>query len=307
MSPELPASNLRHVEAADVSLAYQVFGEGSGKRPLVFIHGYSMRSTGELYAPLYRYLAEAFTIYALDTRGHGASAHLVDNWSFATMADDLATAVRRLGLVKPVHAGHSYGGFLGLVTELYHPGTFSALNLLAPAAASGGGATPDEVKKNVTNNGRRREIMRSMYEGMYVRTPEERHLEEALDAVTLLDLKVHETYFWTEYPSINIMDRLGELKLPVLSVTGGRDIIVSPEEQRATSAALPNSKEVSFSDEGHMIPFENPSRVAREVLRFVNDTFSPNHEYRPAASPPATTRPPHPSSASSTWPPHACG
>lgn len=271
MSEAPSVSEIRQVAATQASLAYQVIGEHSGKRPLVFVHGYSMRSTGSLYAPLYRELSDAFTIYALDTRGHGASAHLVDDWSFALMASDVAAAVASLGLVDAVHAGHSYGGFLGLVTELHYPGTFSALNLIAPAAASGGGATPDEVKSNVVANGQVREVMRSVYQGMYVKPLDRQHFEEALDAVTLLDPKVHETYFWREYADINIMDRLHEIVLPVLSVTGGRDVIVSPEEQRATSAGLPNSKEVSFSDEGHMLPFESPARAAREIIRFVRD------------------------------------
>lgn len=273
MSSSPSVSALRLVEADGVDLAYEVIGEESGKPSLVFIHGYSMRSTGTLYAPLYRHLAEAFTIYALDTRGHGASAHLID-WSFVKMANDVAAAVKNLGLVGAFHAGHSYGGFMGLLTELHHPGTFAALNLLAPAAASGGGATPDEVKAVVATSGHNRDVMRSLYSGMYVAPPAEDHLGEVLDAVTLMDLRVHDTYFWHEYLNINIMDRLSEITLPVLSVTGGRDLIVTPHEQRSTSAALPDSKEVSFSNAGHMLPFESPERVAREIIRFQEDLRS---------------------------------
>lgn len=273
MSSSPSVSVTRLVEADGVHLAYEIIGEGSGKQPLVFIHGYSMRSTGTLYAPLYRYLAEAFTIYALDTRGHGASAHLTD-WSFVKMANDVAAAVNNLGLINAYHAGHSYGGFMGLLTELYHPGTFAALNLLAPAAASGGAATPDEVKAVVAASGQDRDVMKALYSGMYVTPPVEDHLEEVLDAVTLMDLKIHDTYFWHEYPNINIMDRLSEITLPVLSVTGGKDLIVTPHEQRSTSAALPSSKEVSFSDGGHMLPFESPQRVANEIIRFHSDLMS---------------------------------
>jgi pimeloyl-ACP methyl ester carboxylesterase len=235
------------------------------------IHGYSLRSTGELYAPLYRYLNEAFTIYALDTRGHGASAHLVDGWTFKQMADDIAAAVANWGLKDALHIGHSYGGFMGLVTELHHPGTFRALNLLAPAAASGGAATPDEVKAAISRNGRDRVFMGGVFQGMYRSAPTQEQLGLVLDAVTLMDLRVHETYCWHEYAAINIVDRLHEITLPVLSVTGAKDVVVSPQEQRATCAALPRCKEVSFSDEGHMLPLESPERAAREVIRFAND------------------------------------
>ncbi len=264
-------SAIRYVDVPGAQLGYEVIGEGSGKPPLLMVHGYSLRSTGTIYTPLYADLAEQFTIYALDTRGHGASAHLVEGWTFTQMAQDVAVAAQNLGIVGAVHAGHSYGGFLGLLTELYHPGTFSALCLLAPAAASGGGATPDEVKSTFPTHGKNRAFMRDLFVGMYMAPPAEKDLDDVIDAVTIMDLRVHETYFVHEYPAINITDQLSKLELPVLSVTGGRDIVVSPDEQRATALALPRSKEVNFSDEGHMLPLEAPARTAREVIRFVQD------------------------------------
>lgn len=271
MTTQSDNSAIRYVDVPGAALGYEVIGEGSGKPPLVMIHGYSLRSTGPLYRDLYGHLRQAFTIYALDTRGHGASAHLVEGWTFTQMADDIAAAVSNLGLSGAVHAGHSYGGFMGLLTELHHPGTFRALSLLAPAAASGGGATPDEVKATISTKGQDRETMEPLFAGMYMRPPAAGQFGHVLDAVVMMDLKVHETYFWHEYPSINITDRLSEISLPVLGVTGGRDVIVSNDEQRATLRPLPNSKEVCFSTEGHMLPLEAPELAAREVIRFVQD------------------------------------
>lgn len=269
--PQLVRSEVRYVDVPGAQLGYEVVGEGSGKQPLIMLHGYSLRSTGPLYTSLYEHLAEAFTIYTLDTRGHGASAHLVEGWTFDQMATDIAVAVANLGLSRPIHAGHSYGGFMGLLTELHYPGTFSALCLLAPAAASGGGATPGDVTSIFPTHGRDRTAMRDLLGGMYVNQPTAEHLDHVVDAVTIMDLQVHELYFNQEYPRINIMDRLGQITLPVLSVTGGRDFVVSPDQQRATAALLPHAKEVFFSDAGHMLPLESPERVAREIVRFVVD------------------------------------
>lgn len=264
-------SELRYVDVPGAQLGYEVVGEGSGKPPLVMVHGYSLRSTGPLYGPLFAHLSQAFTIYALDTRGHGGSAQLIDGWTFDRMAHDVAAVVTRLGLARPVYAGHSYGGFLGLVTELQHPGMFSALCLMAPAAASGGSATPPEVQSTITHQGRDRAVMKSLFEQMYVAPPAPEHLGRVLDAVTLMHPQVHDQYFGREYRNINIVAELPAIRAPVLSVTGARDVIVSPAEQRATAAAMPNAKEVMFSDQGHMLPLEAPDRVAREVVRFVED------------------------------------
>lgn len=263
------ASELRYIDRS--GLAYQVIGEGSGKPPLLMLHGYSLQSTGKLYAPLYRYLVAAFTIYALDTHGHGASAHLVDGWTLHRVADDVAAAVRALGIAGAVHAGHSYGGYLGLLTELRHPGTFSSLSLLAPAAASGGAATPGDVTATIVTQGRDRAVMKDLFAGMYVQPPAPDDFDLVIDAVTLMDGRVHHAYFNYEYPNSDITSQLQALHLPVLSVTGAKDVVVSPAEQRATSVGLRNGKEVCFSNEGHMLPLEAPERTAREVIRFVQE------------------------------------
>jgi hypothetical protein len=67
------------VEINGARLAYE--RHGRPKRPaLVFVHGYGLRGTGPLYAPLITKLATEFEVYALDLRGHGASASAGQNW-----------------------------------------------------------------------------------------------------------------------------------------------------------------------------------------------------------------------------------
>lgn len=269
--PQPSTSEILYVDVPGARLGYQVIGGGSGKPAALMIHGYSGRSTGPGYASLYRHLSDRFTIYALDTRGHGASAAFIDGWTLDLMAADVASAVQALGLARPVHVGHSYGGFLGLLTELRHPGTFSTLNLLAPAAASGGAATPEEIQATMIAKGRDREVMKLFFGAMYVDAPGQAEMDIVVEGAALVDPKVHEAYFRREYANINITSELPKLKLPVLSVTGARDVVVAPSEQRATTSGLPNAKEVMFSDEGHMLPLEEPLRAAREVIRFAED------------------------------------
>jgi pimeloyl-ACP methyl ester carboxylesterase len=271
LGPNPSISEIRYVDVPGASLGYQVIGEGSEKPAALMIHGYSTRSTGSRYAKFYEYLSQSFTIYALDTRGHGASAEYIENWSLNLIADDIAAVVSGLGLSRPFHIGHSYGGYMGLVTELRHPGTFTALSMLAPGAATGGAATPDEVKKTMISKGRDRDIMSEMFSAMYVNPPAPADLEQVIDAVVLVDPKVHEAYFLREYANFNIVEDLPKIGLPVLSVTGSRDVVVKPSEQHATTAGLPNAKEVTFSDEGHLLPVEDPERTAREVARFAED------------------------------------
>lgn len=260
----------RYVRVDGEDLAYQIYHDAPGKRPLVMLHGYSIRSTGETYQALYEGLAHEFAIYAFDMRGHGGSAALAADFTFAKVADSIHGAVQTLGLKDPIHAGHSFGGFMGLVTELRHPGTFSALCLLAASAASGGVATPEEVKTTITNEGHNPAVMHELYSQMYMGSPGKAAVQPLVDAVGLMDPEVHRAYFYREYPTVILTDRLGEIATPVLHLNGAHDTVVAPAEQHLTARGLPNGKEVIFSNEGHMLPLEAPERTAREITAFVN-------------------------------------
>lgn len=257
-------SELRYVSANGVRLGYEVHSEGSGRPPAVFAHGYSGRSTGETYPQLLRALAEEFTVYALDLRGHGASAAEVDGWSIAAVADDVAAVVRALGLDRPLYIGHSMGGFTGMYCEIRHPGVFSALCLLATAGAGGGGHAAPEVGQLMIEHGRNREILQGAFAPMYV------HGDDGsanVETVVLIDRRVHEAYFG-EYPNLSILDQVGRIEAPVLVLNGALDNVVPVSEQHITALALPNCKEVTFTTEGHMLPRESGALTAREVIAF---------------------------------------
>ena len=67
-------TEIRHITVHGANLGYEVHAEASGKRPLIFVHGYSGRTTDGAYAEVIEALTDEFTVYALDARGHGASA-----------------------------------------------------------------------------------------------------------------------------------------------------------------------------------------------------------------------------------------
>ena len=113
------AADIRRQKVNGASLAYQVHSEGSGRPPALFVHGYSGRSTSDVaYPDLLNALAQAFTVYALDLRGHGGSATETADFSMTACADDVATFAKALGVEGAVYIGHSFGGFIGLYSEV---------------------------------------------------------------------------------------------------------------------------------------------------------------------------------------------
>jgi pimeloyl-ACP methyl ester carboxylesterase len=231
----------------------------------VFVHGYALQGTGEIYTSLIDRLAAEFDVYALDLRGHGASAPSFANWSQAAIADDVAAFVQKMGLSGAVYAGHSLGGFTGMYAQIRHPGTFSALALLATAVAAGGAPVPG-LKENFVTKGRDRSFTEPAFSSMYLH-PAPGDVRRAADAVGLIHPSVHDTFF-SNFANVVITDRLPEIRVPVLLVNGGKDNVVSPAEQHKTALGLGQHKEVTFSHEGHMLPIESAEATAREMITF---------------------------------------
>lgn len=264
-APRSSGGGLRSIEVNGTRLGYRHHVGGGRRRPLVFAHGYALRSTGDIYARLFARLAADFDVYALDLRGHGASAASFSGWSQAAIADDVAAFAGKLGLRGAVYAGHSLGGFTGLYAQIRHPRTFSALALLATAVAAGGVAPPG-LKDSFVARGRDRAFTEPAFASMYLH-PGSGDVRRAADAVGLIDPSVHETFF-SNFPNVVITDRLAGIDVPVLLVNGGKDTVVSPAEQHNTARGLSRSKEVTFAGEGHMLPIETADATAREMLNF---------------------------------------
>lgn len=104
-----------YVEAGGVRLFCEKHGQGT---PLILVHG-----NGEDHAIFDRIvplLAQDFTVYALDSRGHGRSSR-TNFYDYEQMAGDVAAFIRVLKLDKPVYLGFSDGGIIGLILASEHP------------------------------------------------------------------------------------------------------------------------------------------------------------------------------------------
>ncbi|KRB82214.1 hypothetical protein ASE00_08950 [Sphingomonas sp. Root710] len=250
-----------------MDLGYSVHGAGTGKPSLIFVHGGLMSSTSGIYAPLIDLLARRYAVYALDLRGHGASAAAYRDWTLNGLADDVVAFARALGLDRPAYVGHSLGGFTGLLAAIRHPGFFSALCLLAPGPADPR-SDPVEALEFLIAHKHERDLMRAGFSHMFVRPPGD-EIELIVDAIGAIDIGVLRA-LQEENSRTSIDDRLGEIAAPVLLLCGERDTVVPPARQHDMARKLRRCKEVVFSSEGHMLPNEAVAMTAREVIAFLD-------------------------------------
>lgn len=77
-------------------LYYEKYGEG---QPFLLVHGNG--ETHEIFDVLIPELAEHYTVYAIDSRGHGLSASPKE-LHYMDMADDMAAFIVALELKAPL-------------------------------------------------------------------------------------------------------------------------------------------------------------------------------------------------------------
>ena len=105
-----------------VSIYYEVRGK---KGPaLIMLHGNGEDHT--IFDRAVDYLEQAFTVYLVDTRGHGESSP-VREYHYQDMVDDLSEFIRKLKLERPSVCGFSDGAIVGLMFASQNPGVLSHL------------------------------------------------------------------------------------------------------------------------------------------------------------------------------------
>lgn len=120
--------------ANNIDLYYEKSGVG---QPLILLHGNG--ETHRIFDKAIPLLAERFTVYALDSRGHGQSDTALE-YHYMDMAEDVKCFIKALGLERPILYGFSDGGIIGLLLAATYPQLFTQMVI------SGANATPDGIR-----------------------------------------------------------------------------------------------------------------------------------------------------------------
>jgi pimeloyl-ACP methyl ester carboxylesterase len=119
----------RFVEAGGMGLHY-IEGGPAGGPPVVLLHGNAVRAEDWLASGVFDLLAERHRVIAFDRPGYGYSERPRDRlWTAEAQAAVLAEAFDRLGIVRPVVVGHSWGTLVAVALGLDRPEAVSGLVL----------------------------------------------------------------------------------------------------------------------------------------------------------------------------------
>ncbi len=226
---------------SDIHLHYTRQGSGP---PLLLLHGNG--EDGGYFVHQTEYFSRHYTVYALDTRGHGRSPRGAGPFTMARFAQDLLDFMDEQKLERAHLLGFSDGGNIALTFALLHPERVDRL-VLNGANLDPGGVKP-VIQIPIVLGYR----LASLFAG---RSPEARlHAE-------ILGLMVNEPRIPPE--------ALKELRLPVLVIAGTRDMI-REAHTRMIAGALPDSRLVLIPGD-HFIAARNPEAFNQAVEVFLNE------------------------------------
>jgi pimeloyl-ACP methyl ester carboxylesterase len=126
-----------HASVNGLEMYYEIHGTG---QPLVLLHG-AFSAIGTSFGEVLPSLAERRQVIAFELQAHGRTADIDRPLSIEQMADDVAAALRQLGIEEADIFGYSTGASVALHLVIRHPDVVRKL-VLASVTDNLGGVHP---------------------------------------------------------------------------------------------------------------------------------------------------------------------
>jgi pimeloyl-ACP methyl ester carboxylesterase len=229
---------------------------------MVFLHGGGLHAhTFDVAGNLLRDHARCI---ALDQRGHGESGWTPGRYGSEHCADDIASAVDRLGLKRVVVVGHSMGGIGAVEWAARNPSELAGLVIVDVGPELTSSATEsinDFITSRPSNAGL--EDVESDSLAANLRWGDDGRLVVKYD-----DTQFHSGA--TALPMDDEMRALGRrIACPTTILRGERSKVLSNEAAAAFAADIDRATWRCIPDAGHTIQSSNPRGLADAVLDFL--------------------------------------
>ncbi len=208
---------------------------------------------------------------ALDHRGWGRSSAPVAGYATADLADDVQTVLTSLALDGYVLVGHSMGGKVAQLLASRRPAGLRGVVLVAPAPAKPA-AIPDDARARMASAYDSRESVLATLDAMLSHAP----LSEVVREQVVSDSLAGAPAAKRAWPSRTILEDvsadLARIDVPVLVVVGEQDRVEPVELVRSHVVAwIPGARLAVVPDAGHLLPLEQPERLADHIETFRKD------------------------------------
>jgi len=283
---ELADSDSKFINVSEINIHYKTYGNGD--RVFLLIHGFSMSTFS------FRYIVEPLSklgkVVVFDLPGFGLSDRpqrnkfTVNPYSREGQVEITKQLIEVLNLGKVILVGHSMGGTIVTILTIRYPEMVDRL-VLEDAAIFETGGTPRPLRiffespmgkflfpllvKTMVKS-LESVIYKAFYDPSKVTADVLEGYKKFLE-VTNWDKGLYEILIADN--NIDFLDKLSEINIPVLVVTGKNDIIVPEANSQKLNSILKNSRLVIVDSCGHIPHEEKPDVFVDAVRNFVEGTW----------------------------------
>lgn len=256
-------------EIGDIVIDYEERGSG---KPLLLITG--IPSVGDDWAPLAEPLSKSRRVITFDNRGCGSTTVPTGPYSMGQMAADAAGLLDHLGVERADVFGISMGGMIAQELALGRPELVGRLAL---------GCTHAGIRHS-------ERAPKETMEAFQMQTDDWSERVRALSKVSFsrnIDPRAHDLFvekkkgdvqnlegYGAQFAAVldhDTYDRLPDLQMPVLVLTGDDDRIIPAGSSRPLLDRIPNARLHVIENAGHLFFIEQLAETQRILEAFFDE------------------------------------
>jgi pimeloyl-ACP methyl ester carboxylesterase len=238
----------------------------SSATPVLLLHawGESRRSFDRLI-PL---LPPTLRAVAIDQRGHGEAERPTTGYSLAEFADDVVAFMDALDLPSAVLLGSSSGGYVAQQVAASHPSRVAGLVLVGSPRTLQDRPSFAEAVDQLSDPMDASWVRASLTWFPRFHPVPESYVEDRVRDGVHIPAHVWRETFNGLLAAVPPTDT-ATISSPTLIVWGEQDDLLGREQQEELAGAVPGSRLVVYENTGHLVLWEQPARVARDLTTFV--------------------------------------
>ena len=245
---------MRSAGTGPVLLHHRVEGDGDS---VLLLHSVGLDST--FWDEIAADLADSYRVVRVDLRGHGRSPMPPRPWRMEDLAEDVHRTLSELGLAPAHVVGQSFGGLVAQALVLDHPGDVRSVVLSGTSCT-----TSPEAREIFLGRAAaaRAGGMEAVAEAAIDRWFTPPFMADPVVARVRARLLADDPEAWARtFEAIaghDTLQRLGEVRVPCLVVTGDADVATPPHFAEEMASAIPGAELRLLPGVPHMGPFERP-------------------------------------------------
>ena len=235
-------------------------GLEKGRKTLVFVHG---SGGSHLHWNFQRrFFQNSYNVVLVDLPGHGEAGDAAED-SVEAYTGHLLHLIRSLPGERFCLFGHSLGGAIVQTLALLYPNHVEALALVGTGARL---RVLPEILAGIQERFEKTVVLINDY-AFSKKAP-----ADLIQSGVAAMFRIRPAVLHGDFMACNqfdIMDRVGEIQVPTLVVTGRDDLLTPPKYALYLAGRIKDARVEIIDGAGHMVMIEQPDEFNRRVLKFL--------------------------------------